>query len=373
MEDNTRHAPSATTGDAVINSTLNNQLCDERMKVVKPADVVDAINEEQCQHIKDNHGINGNRENNCEDLTGELLCDIRQVLEAVVDGGPMTIFANEDSKCSEDDPNPTLASMWSRIYRFSQAVTCILCAYDPFINTLLKAGRFPQVLMGAFTEDQTEMDGCCKKWGYPTWVTPDVYPTLDSNRPVTAWGIAKAIEDAILSVWHKWEEEPEFTYFAQTMSDPNDPYSVTEQMKKWPAKEGDTLLLANSPGCAEGTGIWEYRHDNDPSGDLTVKWRLNECVKKGGEQNLQNFAVTHITGGYYEEKGVYFFDGTWQVLDADLGTLESRVDELERIFARSVLAKDPSTQYVMATRPDLTTAKAVPCSNGKETLVFITG
>lgn len=373
MEDNTRHAPSAPEGNAADNSTLNNELCEQRLQVINPADVVDPIDETQCQNIKDNHGINGNRDNNCEDLTGELLCDIKQVLEYVLNMGPGVIFPNEDSKCQEDDPSPTLASMWSRIYRFTQAVTCILCAYDPFINTLLKAGRFPQVLMGAFTEDQTEMDGCCKKWGYPTWVTPDDYPTLDSNRPVTAFGIAKAIEDAILSVWHKWKEEPEFTYFAQTMDDANDPYSVVEQMKKWPAKEGDTLLLANSPECGSGTGIYEYRHDNDPSGDLTVKWRLNECVKKDGKQNLKNFAVTHITNGYYEEKGVYFFDETWQVLDADLGTLESRVDELERIFEHSVLSQDNTTQYVMATRPDLTTAKAVPCTNGKETLVFITG
>lgn len=106
---------------------------------------------------------------------------------------------------------------------------------------------------------------------------------------------------------------------------------------------------------------------------MVVKWRFNKCIKKGGNENLTNFAVTHITNGYYEEKGVYFFDETWQVLDADLGTLESRVDELERIFEHSVLSQDQTTQYVMATRPNLTQAKAVPCTNGKETLVFITG
>lgn len=253
MEENIslQHAPGAPLGNAVDNSTVNNDLCTERMKVIKPDDVVEAITDAQCQHIKDNKGIEGNRENNCDDLTGELLCDIRQVLDWVVNAGPVTIFANDDSKCQDDDA-PTLASMWSRIYRFAQAVTCILCAYDPFINVLLKSGRFPQVLMGAMTLDDSEMDGCCKKTGYPVWVTPDDYPTLDSNRPVTALGITRAIQDAILSVWHKWEEEPEFNYFAQTLNDPNDPYSVAEQMKKWPAKNGDTLLLASSPECGGG-------------------------------------------------------------------------------------------------------------------------
>lgn len=373
MEDNTRHAPSAPVGNAIDDATVNNDACNERMQTIKPADVVPAISDTQCKNIKDNHGIYGTAENNCEDLTGELLCDIRQDLEYVLNMGVGNIFANDDSKCKEDDPSPTLASMWSRIYRFSQAVTCILCAYDPFINTLLKAGRFPQVLMGAQTEEFDEMDGCCKKVGYPTWVTPDELPTLDSNRPVTANGITRAIKDAIMSVWHIWEEEPEFTYFAQTINDPNDPYSLTEQMKKWPAKEGDTCLLASAPECGGGTAEYEYRHDNDPSGDLTVKWRFNKCLKKGGVEHLTNFAVTHINGGYYVDKGVYFFDETWQVLDADLGTLESRVDELERIFEHSVLSQDNTTQYVMATRPNLSAAKAVPCTNGKETLVFITG
>lgn len=373
MEDNTRHAPSAPVGPSIDNATVNNEQCAERMQTIKPADVVPAISDTQCESIKGNHGIYGTAENNCEDLTGELLCDIRQDLEYVLNMGPGNIFANDDSKCKEDDPSPTLASMWSRIYRFSQAVTCILCAYDPFINTLLKAGRFPQVLMGAQTEELDEMDGCCKKVGYPTWVTPDELPTLDSNRPVTANGIARAIKDAIMSVWHIWEEEPEFDYFAQTINGADDPYSLTEQMKKWPAKEGDTLLLASAPECGGGTAEYEYRHDNDPSGDLTVEWRFNKCLKKGGVEHLSNFAVTHINGGYYEDKGVYFFDETWQVMDADLGTLESRVDELERIFEHSVLSQDNTTQYVMATRPDLTTAEAVPCTNGKETLVFITG
>lgn len=351
--------------------TTENEQCAERLATIKPADVVPEITDEQCQNIKDNHGIYGTADENCDDLQGELLCDMRQEIEYLLNMGVGNIFANDDSKCKEDDPSPTLASMWSRIYRFAQAVTCILCAYDPFINTLLKSGRFPQILMGAQTEDDGQMDGCCKKVGYPTWVTPDDYPYADSRRPVTSDGVYRAIQDAILSVWHKWVEWPEFTYFAQTLNDPDDPYSLQEQIKKWPPKPGDTVLIAKDGGT--DTLLYKYRDDNDPTGDVTVDWHFEGAIKDMPGNNLTNFAVTHILNGYYEDKGVYYFDGTWQVMDADLGELESRVDELERIFEHSVLSQDNTTQYVMATRPDLTSAKAVPCTNGKETLVFITG
>lgn len=373
MEENTKHSPSAPVGNSVDNATVNNDQCTARMGEIKPADVVPAITEAQCQHIKDNHGIDGDKDENCDDLNGELLCDIRQDLEYVLQMGVGQIFANDDSKCKEDDPSPTLASMWSRIYRFAQAVTCILCAYDPFINTLLKSGRFPQVLMGAQTEDDGEMDGCCKKVGYPIWVTPDELPTADSNRPVTAAGINQAIKDAILSVWHLWEEEPEFTYFAQTVNGEEDPYSLEKQMEKWPATEGDTALIASSDQCDGGTAEYEYRHDNDPSGETEVKWRFNKCIEKNGEENLTNFAVTHILKGQYEDKGVYFFDETWQVMDADLGALGEKIEDLEKIISNTVLSEEGQSPFVIATRPTLAEAEEVLCAEDKETLVLITG
>lgn len=352
--------------------TSNTPQCAERQKVIKPADVIPAITEAQCENLQDNHGIYGDKNGNCDDLTGELLCDMRQDLEYVINMGVGNIFANDDSKCSDDDPSPTLASMWSRIYRFAQAVTCILCAYDPFISTLLKAGRFPQVLMGAQTETDGTMDGCCKKVGYPTWVDPDDYPREGSNRPVTSDGITRAVQDAILSVWHLWEEKPEFTYFAQTIDSSSDPFSLTVQMEKWPAVEGDTALIASDPtNCSGGTAEWEYRHDNDPSGDLEVKWRFNKCLNKA-DDNLTNFATTHVNKGYYEDKGVYYFDGTWQVMDASFGELEKRVDELEAKVSGAVTSPD-GEKYILTTAATVTDANNVPCSDDKTTIILVTG
>lgn len=364
--------PSTPGGLDPNNSTVDAVRCYERGKVVKPDTVVPEITQTQCQNIKDNHGIYGNLQENCPDFTGELLCDIRQVLEYVLNMGVGNVFANDDSKCSDDDA-PTLASMWSRIYRFAQAVTCVLCAYDPFINTLLKSGRFPQVLMGAQTEDDRTMDGCCRKVGYPTWVTPDEYPTYDSNRPVSAGGISRAIKDAILSVWHLWEEEPNFNYFAQTVNGADDPFSLMAQMEKWPAVEGDTCLIAHATECGNKTAIYQYRHDNDPSGELEVKWRFNECVEVGGKQNLTNFAVTHIFKGRYADKGMYFFDDTWQVMDADLGTIEDRVERLEGIYENAVTVLPGTTQIVFGTAATLEEAKAYPCDPEKDTIILVTG
>lgn len=363
----------STGGLQPTDSTTATPKCAARQQQILPADLVPEITDEQCQNLKDNHGIYGNLTENCEDFTGELLCDIKQVLEYVLEMGVGTIFANEDSKCQDDDPSPTLASMWSRIYRFAQAVTCVLCAYDPFINTLLKSGHFPQVLMGAQTEDDGSMDGCCKRIGYPTWVTPDDYPEYDSNRPVSAGGISRAIKDAILSVWHLWEEEPEFTFFAQTVDGKDDSRSLMAQMEKWEAVEGDTCLVAHSDECDGGTAIYEYRHDNDPSGELEIKWRFNECVEVGGKQNLTNFATTHITSGWYEGNGVYYFDGTWQVIDADLGQIEERVQNLESIYENAVTVMPGSKAILFGTADTVEEAKAYPCDPTRDTVILVTG
>lgn len=332
------------------NQTTDTTQCDERRVSVKPNLVVDAITEEQCQNIKDNRGIYGTAYANCDDLTGELLCDIRQVLEYVLNMGVGNVFANEESKCNEDD-SPTLASMWSRIYRFAQAVTCILCAYDPFMSAVLKSGKYPQVLTGS-----------AQAGGYPTWTTPDDYPTLGSVKPVTSEGVAKAVQDAVLSVWHFWEEEPSFDFFAQTANADNDPHSLEQQMNKVTPKAGNTALVASSSECSNGTAIYTYDGG----------WKFKECVKLNDKHNLKNFAVTNIKNGYYKDKEVYYFDGTWQVMDIDLGELEKRVETLEEIYSSAVTSAD-ETKYLLMTKPTLTEAQAVPCSSEGTTIVLIAG
>lgn len=314
----------------------------------RPADeVVPEITEEECDHLQAFVGLDGTKTQNCDDLSA-LVCDIKQEVDAINIKDAIEIAANDASKCQDDDL-PTLASMFSRVLRYAQAATCILCAYDPRLATILKTGRYPQILFGSI------QDG-----GYPQWMSPEDYPVEDSEKPVTSAGVYKAIQDAILSVWHLWEEQPEFTYFAQTLSDPADMNNLQSQMAKYPANAGDTALVAS----ASGKTSLLYTYDG-------TAWNLTRELT-AADDNLTNFAVTHILKGDYATNGVYYFDGTWQVMDADLSELEKKVDELKEIFDNSVLTGGID-QYVLTTRPNLAQAKAVPCTDGKETLVFVTG
>ena len=314
-------------------------------------EVVPRITSDECENLKANAGLDGNQKDNCDDLA-DLVCDIKQQVEYLASERVMTVAANDLSKCDDSD-DPTLASMMSRILRFAEAASCILCAYDPYVATILKMGRYPQILMGATQEG-----------GYPQWVTPDELPELESKRPVTSEGIQTAIKQALLGVWHEWEENPKFTYFAQTLNDSNDVQNLTIQSTNTPPAEGDTALVG-SDGTRNNC-LYTYTGG---------KWVFTKVLTD--DDGLTNFAVTNIEKGYYATKDVYYFmdgtNGTWQMMDADLSELENRVSELEKIFQDSVLGAGDGEQYVLTTRPNLAQAKAVPCTAGKTTLTFVTG
>lgn len=339
--------------DEVLSGDYND--CEIRSEEVAPADLIAALTETECENLKNNTGLDGTQDSNCEDLQGGLLCDIRQELEAILKNESMTIFANDFSKCSDTDENPTLASMWSRIYRYSQAVTCVLCSFDPFIAKLLKSGRYPQILMGAPAD---VMPGDLT--GYPVWVMPDDYPNADSGRPVTSDGVYRAIEDAILSVWHLWREHPEFHYYADHTTEGSHPLSEITDMEV-----NDTALVKENGVDGEYNIIYKY-YDDD--------WQKEEVIGT----DIPNFTVTHIRKGYFADKGIYYFDDsgtpTWQIMDANLTELERRMELLEEKLERTVISQesDPNS-YMITTRPTLAQANAVPATPGRVTLTFVTG
>lgn len=318
-----------------------------------PDEVVPEITEEECETLTYNTGLSGGELKNCPDLK-LMICDLKQEVDALNVKDSIIIAANDESKCA-DDSLPTLASIFSRVLRYSKAVTCILCGYDPRLATILKTGRYPQILMGP------QQQG-----GYPQWVSADDYPTEESPKPVTSAGVFQAIQDTLLSAWHLWEEYPQFTYFAQVLSGSEN--GLEEQSKTTPPAEGDTALVT-----FDGT---DYNVQYTYQGGKWVKTKVFE-VGVEHEDKLVNFAVTHIVKGYYADKGVYFFDdgtkGTWQVMDVELGDLEKQVEELRKIYATLVGSADGSTAYLLATAPTLAAAKAVPCTDGKTTLTLITG
>ena len=325
-----------------------NPCTDEQGKYrYEPNYVVPEISTTQCENLQNNVGLNGDATNNCGDIQS-LVCDIKQEVDILASNKIMVVAPNDTSKC-QDDNDPTLASMWSRILRFAQAVTCMLCTYDPRLATLLTSGKYPQILMG-------NSDGT----GFPRWVTPDSKPQEGSEKTVTSAGIYQAIQDAILSVWHLWQEQPEFDYFAQSLNDPNDPHNLQSQMTATPATNGDTALVASG---TEGTSLL-YTYNNGT-------WEFTRVLDNATD-NLTNFATTHINKGFYATKGVYYFDGTWQVMDADISDIEEQINELLQLFRQSVISGGDD-EYILTTAPTLTQAQAVSCDPDKSTIVLITG
>lgn len=331
------------TQDQALNCLDENGRYPQAANVVMPE-----LTLAEVESLKANTGLDGKQKDNCSDLE-TILCSIKQDVDAVANGGTMVVSPNEDSKCN-DNEDPTLASMWSRILRYGQAVGAILCAYDPYIATLLKTGKYPQILMGAVQEG-----------GYPQWVNPDDYPAAGSSRPVASEGVIKGVKDAILSVWHLWEEEPRFDYFADTLNDEEDKFNLETQTEEYGALEGDRALVAK---------------DGDLTSLLYVYDGTNWVFEKQftlEDDMLTNFATTHIEKGHYATHGMYYFDGTWQMIDADLGDLGSVIEELESVYNVAVKSADPDTRFVLTTRPTVAEAQKVPCTEGIQTIVLVTG
>lgn len=332
--------------DFLTSCTDENGVFPQQANVVMPE-----ITETECNNIKANSGLDGQQKDNKADMA-KMVCDIKQEVEAIATNAILNISANEVSKCQEDT-NPTLASFWSRVLRYSQAVACILCAYDPFIATILKSGRYPQVLMGAVTAG-----------GYPQWVTPDTVPTENSSKPITSGGIVDYVKEQLLGVWHLWEQQPEFTYFAQTLNGEADYQNLTVQSEATPPSLGDTALVANDG--TDQSVLYTY----NASG-----WTKDKVFTSA--DGLTNFAVTHILKGFYANNGVYYFhdgdEATWQVMDADMTELERKAAILENMFSRAILGREDTDAFVLTTRDTVAAAQAVPCTEGRTTLVFVTG
>lgn len=315
----------------------------------QPNDLAAEITDAQCQNLGVSTGLDGSQNSNCDDLS-DMMCLIKQCVDAIATEQAMVIAPNDASKC-QDDNDPTLASFWSRVLRWCQAVTCILCEYDPFVATILKSGRYPQILMGSMGDN-----------GYPQWVMPDEVPTDGSHVPVMSGGVVKAVQEAILSVWHLWEEYPEFTFFAHTLNSDDDFHPLVGQEG---ASEGDTALVEY-----DGTDynvLYAY---------TSGAWKKTKVLTAG--DGLTNFATTHIVKGYYADKGVYYFhDGdksTWNVMDVEVGQLEERLQQLEQATSQVVTsAKGDENIYALTTVATMEEAEAVECDPERTVIVFVTG
>lgn len=309
------------------------------------AALVDPINDSECSSLGNNTGLNINDgETTCQALQQRLLPLLAQIMSDI-SSGVMTIYANDDSKC-DDNADPTLASMMSRIYRVSQAFACILCQYDPTLSNMLMSGTYPQVLMGKQSQS-----------GYPGWVTPDSAPTSGSQNLVTSGGVYTAIQNAIMSVWHMWKgngtSAPTDGNFYVFVDDVNDlPTNVPN---------GSWALVYHEGGYYSTTHKW---NNSSHTWEQKGVWTIG---------NLSNFSVVHIESGDWADKGLYWFQGSWNLLDADLSEVEARIDALEQQYSSMVIALDDSSTYKIGVVANSAAAAQVPAESGVTKIIFMSG
>lgn len=311
---------------------------------------IDELVSDECDNLKEGTGTSGSDESNCDVLNDDLLPALKQVYDSIKNG-TINIYANDESKC-DDDAMPTIASILSRILRFDEAVACILCTYDPKLIAYLKSGTYPQVLMGGGSTSS-----------YPIWQNPSTTPTAGSTLPITSGGVFTAIQNALLSVFHKatddiaWVEAGgsfTYAYYANTLAD-----LLTQDLTE--AEANDVAMIKDG---ADGTNQ-EYVYDG-------TTW---EAVDVIGEPN--NFAVIEIEKGYFGDDELYWLhdssDNTsWNVLDITITELENRVTALEAIYADAVLSAD-STEYLFGVKDTYAEAQAVAATTGKTTITLVIG
>lgn len=312
----------------------------------------------ECDNLADATGTSGHDDGNCDVLQDDLLPAIQQVYYQIKNG-VMNIYANEDSKCDEDNA-PTLSSILSRLLRFDEAIACILCTYDPQLIAYLKSGTYPQVLMGGGSGSK-----------YPVWQNPSTSPSSGSVLPITSGAVYDAIRDAIDSVFHKatddsqWAEAGgQFTYeyYADTLDELYAQYDESGAESDEPLpEEGDKAIILNGEdGINE-----EYQYTEGEWVGLDVL----------GEPN--NFAVIEIEKGKFADEEIYYLHDSagnisWNILDFNLTGLERRVTALEDTYKRAVISYD-TTEYLFGVVPTLAAAQAVPSTTGKTTVMLIIG
>lgn len=320
---------------------------------VQPRDFAYEIDENtssECANLQEARGTSGSDDSNCDVLQNDLLPAIEQVYYAIRHGN-INIYANEDSKCSDNDTHPTIASILSRILRFDQAVSCILCTYDPILIKILKSGTYPQVLMGS--------SGSV----YPQWKTPSTSPSEDSKLPITSGGVYDAIQSALLSVFHKATDETSwvekggkytYDYYAEDMTD-----LLNQDLTE--LEEGNIALIKNGE---DGTNeVYEWDGSEWLAGDV-----LDEP---------NNYAVVEIEKGYFLDKEIYWLHDaagnlSWNLMDAEVVDIERRLVEVENIYADAVKNADEN-QYLFGVKDTLAQAQAVPATTGKTTVTLVIG
>lgn len=223
---------------------------------------------------------------NCTCANMQYLVDL--ICQAVVPlyKGNKTIYANPTTKelCDPYSKNPTFATLWSRLLRFDHAATCVMC--DMLALMKLKGGKENQYYAGEI--------------GWVDLATEIVEGVVEIPS-------SKTVKDYIAEKIHEvWHFHSSVEYLAGVKS------------------EFPTTGLTSGMEAIEASTSHLYRWNGS-------SWR------QVSDFSVDNFAVFHIEkaldssfGKVKENSAYYYFEGTWNNLDADTRDLERRADFLER-------------------------------------------
>lgn len=221
----------------------------------------------------------------CETMTylSELIC---QSVKKLYDGNK-AIFANPTSAelCDPYSDNPTHLTIWSRILRFFHGMNCLLCN---MADVGLKSGTDKQYYVGEIG-----------------WV--DVLEEVLSDEDSESWRIvaSNAIQAYIDAKLHEvWHYHKTVDYIVGNR----------DEMLALPSNAASCIVAAENKVYVKSGSAW---------------------VEALPKDQPDNFAVYHINNAYKSsfgdvkaESAWYYFEGTWNNLDANTAALAKEVDEM---------------------------------------------
>lgn len=222
---------------------------------------------------------------NCTCANMQYLVDlICQAVKPLYKGNK-TIYANPTTKelCDPYSKNPTFATLWSRLLRFDHAAVCVMC--DMLALMKMKGGKENQYYTGEL--------------GWVDLATEIVEGMVEIPSSKT---VKDYIAEKIHEVWH----------FHSTVT-----------------------YLTGTVGELPTTGLTTGMTAIEASTSHLYKWNGSQWRQDSTFQ-VDDFAVFHIQralnssfGDVKAHSAYYYFEGSWNNLDADTRDLERRATILE--------------------------------------------
>ena len=239
--------------------------------------------------------------------------------------GNKTIYANQTTKdlCDPYSKNPTLATLWSRLLRFDHAAVCVMC--DMLSLMKVKGGRANQYYTG--------------ETGWVDLATEIVEGAVELPS-------SKTVKDYLAEKLHEvWHFHTSVSYLTGTVA----------ELPTTGLEVGDDAIEASTSHLYKWNGS---------------TWAMDSTFEVG------NFAVFHIENALDSSFGhvkantaYYYFEGTWNNLDADTRELEHRIEILE---AATVVEKANDAEDDIMVQTNDADFDYTTLPSGKRVVCFVT-